>query len=109
MVPWERCCSGSSNRGSSTSGSQIVILWFLKRDVMVPKAIRYLTHGTQNVGFLNHVAFNLGTQNAGSLGHRIFLHAYYAMDFILSLYLYKFCIRTTIKYIYSQIIVSFSD
>jgi len=55
MVPWERCCSGSS-----TSGSQIVISWFPEHDVMVPKAIRYLTHGTQNVGCLNHVAFNLG-------------------------------------------------
>ena len=55
MVPWERCCSGSS-----TNGSQIVISWFPECDVVVPKAIRYLTHGTQNVGFLNHVAFNLG-------------------------------------------------
>ena len=62
MVHWERCCNGSS-----TSDSQDVGLCFLKHDVMVPRGTRFLIHGTQNVGSLNHEAFNLENRNAGSL------------------------------------------
>ena len=62
MVHWERCCNGSS-----TSDSQDMGLWIPEHDVVVPRDTRFLIDGTQNVGSLNHEAFNLGNRNAGSL------------------------------------------
>ena len=40
--------------------------WYHEQDVVVPKGTRLVIHGTQN---------------ADSLNYKIFLHAYYAMEF----------------------------